>query len=214
MNARKALEMLEAGREIELRKLLQDEIYEEALKNKSGAKQRYAAMKRYFSYHKSERKCLNKPAAVKFEDKDYISFCNSWSLALTSESCGEIELFTEDDGIYPDVVRLINFDGIKKKIDFHKVIAEAKSKGYRLSKTEVGRTFKYLMLYDEGYYKIGLLDASLSIIDDGEAAMTYHPDGARSPLTIQTSLGICVVMPVKFEMGEPEDAGHIVIPVD
>lgn len=171
-------------------------------------------MKRYFGYHKSERKCLQKPAAIKFEGRDYISFTNSWSLVLTNESCGELELFTDDDGTYPDVARLINFDGIKKKIDFHKVIAEAKSKGYKLNKREVGAGFHYLMLYDGAYYKIGLLDATLAIIDDGEVAMTYHPDGERMPLTVQTGLGIAVLMPVKFYMGEPEESDHTVIEVD
>lgn len=32
MNAQKALELLESGRELELRKMLQDEIYEKTLK--------------------------------------------------------------------------------------------------------------------------------------------------------------------------------------
>lgn len=214
MNARKALEMLESGREIELRKMLQNEVYEESLKSKAGAKKRYAAMKKYFGYHKTERTCLQKPCKIQFEDKDYISFTNAWSLVLTTESCGELELFSESDGRYPDVTSLIDFSGIKKKIDFGKVIAEAKSKGYKLNKTEVGQNFKYLMQYDGGYYKIGLLDATLAIIDDGEIAMTYHPDGERMPLTIQTSIGICVIMPVKFYMGEPEEAGKIVIAVD
>lgn len=214
MNARKALELLESGREIELRKMLQNEIYEESLNSKTGARKRYTAMKKYFGYHKTERTCLQKPCQIKFENKDYISFTNAWSLVLTTESCGELELFTESDGRYPDVTGLINFDGIKKKIDFNKVIAEAKSKGYRLNKTEVGTAFKYLMFYDGGYYKIGLLDATLSIIDDGEIATTYHPDGERTPLTIQTSLGVCVIMPVKFYIGEPEEDGKIVITVE
>ena len=214
MKARAILDMLDSNHTDELRKLLQNEIYEESLKTNPSAKKRYAAMKKYFNYHKSERKCLMKPHPVEFEGKNYISFTNSWSLVLTTESCGDIEMFDENDGTYPDVTRLINFDGIKKKIDFHKVIAEARSKGYKLTKSEVGSKFKYLMLYDGGYYKIGLLEASLGIIDDGEIAMTYHPDGDRMPLTIQTSIGICVVMPVKFYVGEPEQQGRVVIEVD
>lgn len=215
MKARAILDMLDSNHTEELRKLLQNEIYEESLKSNPSAKKRYTAMKKYFGYHNSERTCLKKPGRVKFEDKDYISFTNSWSLVFTREDCGEIELFDEEhDGTYPDVTRFINFDGIKKKIDFHKVIAEARSKGYKLTKSEVGSKFNYLMLYDGGYYKIGLLEASLGIIDDGEIAMTYHPDGDRMPLTIQTSIGICVIMPVKFYVGEPEQQGRVVIEVD
>ena len=210
MNARVALDMLNSNRIEELKALLQDEIYEEALKTKPGAKKRYAAMKKYFSYHESARECLQKPCPVQFEGKGYTSFCNSWSLVLTIEDTGEIELFNEENGKYPDVGRLIQFNGIKKKIDFGHVIAEAKSKGYRLNKKEVESTFKYLMLYDEAYYKIGLIDSSLGIIDDGEPAMVYHRQGERGPITIQTSLGFCVVMPVKYE-GDLLDAGRVVV---
>lgn len=213
MHARKVLEMLDSNQIEELRKLLQDEIYEDALKVKPGARKRYSAMKKYFMYHTSVRECLQKPCPITFEGKDYISFCNSWSLVLTTEDCGEIELFNEENGKYPDVARLMNFEGIKKKIDFTKVIAEAKSKGYRLSKKEVESTFKYLMLYDNAYYKIGLIDSSLGIIDDGEVTMVYHREGERGPITIQTSLGFCMVMPVKYE-GDPLDDGKVVIEID
>jgi hypothetical protein len=211
MNSRQVLDMLDSNRIEELRKKLQDDIYEKSLKTKAGAKQRYTAMKKYFKYHTSARECLQKPCKIKFEGEDYISFTNSWSLVLTKEDCGEIELFNEENGKYPDVGRLIRFDGIKKKMDFNDVIAQAKALGYRLNKAEVDSRFKFLMLYDGTYYKIGLIDASWSIIDDGEIALTYHPDGERMPMTIQTSLGMAMIMPVKFE-GEPGE-DHIVIEV-
>lgn len=211
MNSRQVLDMLDSNRIEELRKKLQDDIYEKSLKTKAGAKQRYTAMKKYFKYHTSARECLQKPCKIKFEGEDYISFTNSWSLVLTKEDCGEIELFNEENGKYPDVGRLIRFDGIKKKIDFNDVIAQAKALGYRLNKAEVDSRFKFLMLYDGTYYKIGLIDASWSIIDDGDVVLTYHPDGERMPMTIQTSLGMAMIMPVKFE-GEPGE-DHIVIEV-
>lgn len=215
MRSTLVLEMLNEGKIEELKKLLQDEIFEESLKLKPNAKKRYTAMKKYFKYHASARECLQKPYPVIFEDKNYISFTNSWSLVLTTEDCGEIEMYDESNGKYPDVTRLLRFDGIKKKLDFHKVLAEAKSKGYKLNKKEVDSRFTYLMLYDGTYYKIGLLDATLGIIDNGEPVMTYHPDGERMPLTIQNSVGICMVMPVKYEGGvDPEDDGKIVIRVE
>jgi hypothetical protein len=214
MNNVKALELIKSGKVDALQQLLEDEIYQATLKLKPGAKQRYAAMKKYFKYHTSVRACLTKPCSIKFEDKDYICFTNSWSLALTTEPCGEIELYDESFGKYPDVTRLIRWDGIKKKIDFNKVIAEAKSKGYKLTKSEVEYGFKYLMLYDGTYYKIGLIDATYGIINDGEIAMTYHPYGERTPLTIHNKLGICIIMPVKYDDGiDPEDDGKIVIRV-
>ena len=213
MQARKVLEMLDSNRIEELRHALQNEIYEESLKTKHGAKKRYTAMKKYFSYTDSARECLRKPCVIEFEDKFYTSFTNSWSLVLTTEDIGEIELFNKETGNYPDVGRLLRFDGVKKKIDFNKVIAEAKSKGYRLTKTEVGPGFKYLMHYDGTYYKIGLIDISYSIINTGEPALTYHPDGEKMPLTLQTDLGICMIMPVFMHDGEPDES-HIIIEFD
>ena len=214
MHARKVLEMLDLNRIDDLRNLLRQELYVDALKTNPSAKKRYAAMQKYFTYVNNVRTCLQKPARIVFEGKNYISFTNAWSLVLTTEEHGDIELFTEADGTYPDVSRLLRFDGLKKKLDLHKVFAEARSMGYRLNKTEVGNKFKYLMNYNGAYFKIGLLEASMNIIDDGEIAMTYHPDGERMPITIQTSLGFCMVMPVKFNVGEPEDQDKIVIWVD
>lgn len=211
MRSLKVLEMINDGRIEELKAMLRDDIYQESLKNKPGEKKRYMAMKKYFTYVNQTRECLQKPCEVEFEGKKYTSFTNSWSLVLTTETCGDIEMFDETKGNYPDVGRLIRFDGIKKKLDFAKVIAEAKSKGYKLTKSEVNYAFKYLMLYDGTYYKLGLLDASFKIIDDGKEAMTYHPDGVRMPLTIQTSIGMCMIMPVKFN-DEPDDS-YIVIEV-
>jgi hypothetical protein len=91
-------------------------------------------------------------------------------------------------------------DGKQEKIDFRKVIAEAKSLGYKLNKNEIsGYKFKYLMHYKKAYFKIGLFDATYSIIDDGEAAIVYSKASDRTPLTIETSLGVAVVMPVRIE---------------
>lgn len=209
----KVLEMLNEGRIEELKALLQDEIYEESLKTTPNARKRYTAMKKYFTYHKPARECLQKPCPVTFERKEYISFTNSWSLALTTEKCGEIKFF-DDPERYPNVTRLISFDGVKKKIDISKVIAKAKSLGYKLTKSEVNRNFKYLMKYDGSYYKIGLLDATYSIIDNGEVAMSYHRSGERGPLTLQNDIGFCIIMPVKFESDPEEDGEHVVVDVD
>ena len=85
MNSTKALEMLNNGRIDELKELLRDEIYQDALKKKPGAKQRYAAMKKYFGYVRTGRTCCEKPAMIVFDGKTVTSFCNAYSLVLTSE---------------------------------------------------------------------------------------------------------------------------------
>lgn len=133
---------------------------------------------------------------------------------MTTEPTGEIELFDTSTGNYLDIGRLVRFDGIKKKIDFNKVIAEAKSKGYKLTKSEVDYHFQYVMLYDGTYYKLGLIDITYAIIDDGNVAMTYHPYGERMPLTIQTGIGFCMIMPVKFPDGETPGEDIVVIEVE
>lgn len=212
MRSIKALEMLNKGKIEELKTALQDDIYQDSLKKKPNVKKRYATMKKYFTYTDNGRAVCRKPCEIEFEGKRYTSFTNSWSLVLTTEPTGEIELFNIQNGKYPDVGRLIRFDGIKKKIDFNDVIAEAKSKGYKLTKKEIGNGFQYLMLYDGTYYKISLIDITYGIINDGEPAITYHPDGERMPLTIQNDIGICMIMPVFMHNGEPDES-HIIIEV-
>lgn len=215
MRTSKLLEMLNAGKIDDVKKLLEDSIYEASLKKIPNAKKRYSAMKKYFTYTNNPREVLQKPCRVKFEDRWYTSFTNSWSLILTNEPTGEIELFDTDKGNYPDVCRLLRFDGVKSKIDISKIIAEAKSKGYKLTKSEVNHAFNYVLNYDGTYYKIGLLDISYGIIDNGKVAIVHHPYGERMPLTIQNDLGFCMLMPVKYEEGTtPESQGKIVIKVE
>ena len=110
----------------------------------------------------------------------------------------------------PDVTKLINFDGIKRKVDFNKIFAEADSRGYRLTKSEVGHKFKYLLKYDGTYYKVGLLDMTYGLINDGKEAMVYHPDGERKPLTIKNDIGICVIMPVYFHDGDVDETKEVI----
>lgn len=209
MQTTKILEMLNQGRIDELKAALQDEIYTESLKGKADAKKRYAAMKRYFKYSDSGREILERPCEVEIEGSKYNAFCNTFSLALTKEQCGEIPM-CEDPARYPSVTRLVNYNGDEGKLDIHKVIAEAKSKGYKLKKSEIGFGYKYMMHYDGSYFKIGLVDITHGIIDDGKEAIVYHVSGNGKPMTITTDIGVCVIMPVRYD-GNPEDEGIVVI---
>ena len=210
MQSAKVLEMLNNGRIEELKAELRDEIYTESLKKKPNAKKRYTAMKKYFTYVDSVREACKKPALIVWEGKKYTSFCNSYSLVLTTEDCGEMTLFDTGTGTYPDVTRLINYDGIEEKIDFAKVIAKAKAQGYKLKKSEVNGN-NYLMFYEGNYYRLGLLEATYGIIDDGDNATVYHNPNSTKPITIKNDLGVCVIMPIRYE-SEPDD-GVIIIEV-
>ena len=211
MQNTKILEMINNGQIEELKALIQEEILTDGLKNKPGAKQRYAAMKKYFSYIKGNgNKACTMPCVIDFEGEKHTSFVNGYSIALTTETSGQMELF-EDPDKYLNVKKMIVFDGEEKEIDFNKIIAEAKSKGYKLKRSEVetGEDFKYVLHYDNAYFKIGLLDATYSIINDGEKARVWHSCERKkiSPLIIKNSLGICVVLPFNYK-GEDEE-GHI-----
>jgi hypothetical protein len=199
MKSSKVLEMLNQNRIEELKTELQDEIYTESLKSKPNAKKRYTAMKKYFTYVSSVREALTKPATIEFQGKQYTAFTNGYSLVLTKESCGEMKMFNDEFGNYPDVTRLIDFTGNEGRIDFGSVIAEAKSQGYKLKKSEVTSN-SYLMHYDGAYYRIGLIDSTFGVIDDGEPASVFHvPGDYRSKLVINNALGVCVIMPLNIE---------------
>lgn len=202
MQSTKILEMLNNGQIEELKILIQDEIFTEGLKNKPGAKQRYAAMKKYFSYVKNVNRACMMPCVVDFKGEKYTSFINGYSIVLTTETSGEMELFKEPEK-YLNVEKMIVFDGEEKEIDFNRVIAEAKSKGYKLKKSEVeqGGDFKYVFHYDNAYFKVGLLDSTYSIINDGEKVVVWHPGNNKrvSPIIIKNSLGIGVILPFNYE---------------
>ena len=205
MNNTKMLEMLNEGRIDELKAVLQDEIYAKNLNKTPDAKKRYAAMKKYFKMVDSSREVCQKPCAIKFEGRPYNSFTNSYSLALTTESCGEITMFDTERLNYPDISRLVDTTGPEGKIDILKVIAEAKSKGYKLKKSELMRN-DYLMRYNGAYFRIGLLDSTYAIIANDEVPSVYHSGGGRGKLTVVNDIGICVVMPVYMEGGPDENA--------
>lgn len=211
MRAAKALEMIRAGRIDELVILLKDEVYANSLKRGSGAKQRYAAMKKYFNYADSVREVCQKPAKIIFEDVEYTAFTDAYSLVLTTESSGEIELYELDN--YPDVTRLVSFEGEERQIDIGKVIAKAKSEGYKLLKREYFAN-RCLFHYGGTYFRIALLDVAYKIIANGGECTVYHREGLN-PMVIKNDIGICVVMPIRRVTEDEElDDEKIIIELD
>ena len=203
MQNTKVLELLNAGRIEELKTALQDEIYADSLKGKPNAKKRYNAMKRYLKTISESRPILTKPCEVEFEGETYKSFTNSYSLVLTKESCGELELCSEPER-YPEVGRLITREGEPEKLDINKVLAEAKSRGYKYSKNAIHNN-DYLMRYKGGYFRIALVDITYGILDEGEAVDVYF-NGRLRAITIQNDLGIGIVLPIRYDGEEYPDA--------
>lgn len=201
MKNTRVLEMLNNGEIEELKKLLEDEIYQNGLKGNGNAKQRYAAMKRYFKYtDKNANIAMTMPCEnVTVNGGIYNSFVDGYTFALTTEGIGEIAGFDKLKGEYFHVEKMVNFSGNMEKINLNAVLAEAKSKGYKYKKSELGNygNFQYVFKYEDGYYKVGLLDQAYSIVNDGEEAEVYYTS-SKSLLMIKTSIGICGILPFYF----------------
>lgn len=206
MKSSKVLEMLQQNRIEELKAELQDEIFTESLKSKPNAKKRYAAMKRYLKTISESRPILTKPCEVEFEGEKYNSFTNSYSLVLTKETCGELEMCDEPDR-YPDVTRLIISGGEEGKIDFNRVLAEAKSKGYKYTKNAIHNN-DYLMHYNGAYFRMALVDITYGVIDNDEVTDVWF-NGKFRPLTIKNDLGIGIILPIRYDGEEPENIAII-----
>lgn len=194
MKNEKVLELLNSGKIEELKVLLQDEIYSNNLTSIKGDKQRYQAMKRYFKFDLGNiKESLQKPCKV----GEYYSFLDGYSAILTKESIGEIEEYNNKDNDYFKVEQLMNVDGITEKINLNQILADAKAKGYKFKKEEIGnkQDFNYVFKYKNSFYKIGILDQAYSIINDGEIAeVTYQKELA--PLLIETKTGKCIILPI------------------
>ena len=199
MKNTKVLEMINNGQIEELKALLQDEIFADSLKGNGNAKKRYSAMKRYFKFPDSTSKALNLPCKdIEALGSTYNSFVNGYTLVLTTESIGEMESYDNTSGSYFNVASMLNLSDAKSVdvFDVNTILAEARSKGYKYKKVEIGQhqDFQYCFKYKEGYFKVGLLDQAFSIIDDGKEAEVYY-NGEKGLLFIKTSIGIAGILP-------------------
>lgn len=216
MQNTKVLEMLNNGQIEELKTLLQDEIFVDSLKGNGNAKKRYNAMKRYFKYSDNTNKALNLPCKdVEVSGNTYNSFVDGYTVVLTTESIGEMESYDNTSGSYFKVASMLNLSDAKSvdNFDVNTILAEAKSKGYKYKKSEIGKCqdFQYCFKYKEGYFKVGLLDQAFSIIDDGKEAEVYY-NGAKGLLFIKTSIGIAGILP--FYSNNVNMENKVVIEVD
>lgn len=197
MNNQYILKMLENGKIEELKKAVQDEIYKKELSATPGAIQRYAAMKRYFKYADGIDKRVSMPCII----NDKACFVNRFTAIKTSESIGDI---TPYEGKYFNLDIVMNVEKnmeYTEEVDFNRILAEAKSKGYKFKKNEIvqGSNFTTVFFYNGAYFKVGLMDQAFSIINDGEKAKVYSSGKATEPIKIITSIGECILLPVKFK---------------
>ena len=219
MTYTKILEMLMAG-EIELLKsAIQEEIRLDELSKKSGgAKNRAAAMKKFFKFPATNKATCNYPCEnVEVLGEKYNSFMTPYSFALTTEDIpGDMEKFNPDTmGEYFNINRVANtYDAIStEKIDISKIFAAAKSQGYKFKKAELSHNTPYYFEYKGDYFKIGLLEQAFKIIDDGEAATVYYRT-KNGMIHIETSVGLVGILPTNYKDKNEFLAGKIIIPVE
>lgn len=190
------LGLLNEGRIDELKAMLEDEIYSESLKSKPGAKQRYAAMKRYFKYGTPAggREACKAP----FKVGEYYSFCDGYTAVLTKESAGEIELYNEEEyGPYMDIMRMFKDEGERIMVDFGEVFAQAKSKGYKLTKTAISDKTCVLKIRNS-YFNMALVDKVVSILDDGNPMEVFiDTKNPYKAIYLNSSIGKGIVLPIK-----------------
>ena len=174
-------------------------------------KQRQNAMKRYFTYVDGEKDYLQKPWIVAHQGEEYFVFTNNHSAALTKEKCEDLDYLTDCD-VFSKLQQYVDYSGIKKKVNLSEVFTKAKEQGYKLSKEELNPDFEFLLYYDKSYYKMGLVHATYSIIDNDGLSIIYHQGENISPLVISNGIGICIIMPMKYPSEQYIRAnGYIVI---
>lgn len=208
MKSEVILEMLKNNEIEELKRILEEEVYKNAMKNKDG-KDRYSAMKRFYRFaNKNGGEALKKPYKdLEYNGKLYNCFIDYYCFAVTTESIGNMENYDNSNKDYFNVSKIITFNGDMEKLDLNKILAIAKSKGYKFKKSEIdANNASYYLKYKEAYYKIGLLDKAFSIINDEEEAEVYY-SGKNNVLIIKNSIGIAGICPIRLK----DDIGSKII---
>lgn len=176
--------------------------------SKSTSKTRLSAMKRFYKYSGQPQMYCRYPyekakLCVDEIENTYNVFFSPYCFVITKEDIGEMESWkaTKDEPEFP-------LKGIQKLLDgldlanaeyanIHNICDQARTRGYRYKASELNTSgdFKYLWKYKDGFVKISILDQAFKIIDDNENATVYYT-GPRYPIFIETSLGICGVLPM------------------
>lgn len=210
------LEMLNNGELELLKKMLEEEIYKDSISKNGNAKSRYNAMKRYFKYENKNavgKNALMMPCKdVEFNGETYNSFIDSYCIVLTKESIDTLETYDNSKNDYFNVTPLFNFANVKSTelIDFGKIFAEAKAKGYKYSKHNLETINEFALRYKDAYFNLCLVDKAFSIIDDGDPAEVMYT-GSKGLMYIKTSVGFAGVLP--FRTTKTTNVANVVIEI-
>jgi hypothetical protein len=171
-------------------------------------------MKRYFRFADDRNDFTCRPKQV----DELACFCDGFTAVRTKESLADLPQYDDSDRPYVDLDKIMNVESANdytEEINFNEVFAEAKANGYKFKKNEViqGDNFTTVFFYNGAYFKVGLLDQAFSIVNDGENARVYSTGKATTPIKIITSIGECVLLPVRPKETDKDFASKTVIKV-
>lgn len=192
MEARKVLDLLGTSNIKELEDLCREELFTNALSTKTGAKQRYSAMKRYLKGVTVRRDMFESVGVY----KEYNAFCNEYSAIITKEDIGDLPRFDSTKGEYIWLDSVLGIQGVSVIVDTAKIFAKAASLGYKYKASEK----KYLLHIEEAYFNFALFDSAFSIIRDSDDTDIILPKNKISPVLLKTKIGECAIMPVNVEI--------------
>lgn len=185
----------------------------------ANVKTRQTAMKRYFKYAVDESQAYSLLYPYKGYETDLVSgtkekfnlFCDGYSLVLTREDLGGMEIYQDHaEKEYPLQMLQNILDCREKKhaADIHGFLENARNIGYTYKGSECRKSanFTYVWKYGGTYGKVGILDQAFKIIDDGFPAWISN-EGPNKPLILETSIGVCAVLPVVYMF--PSDSHKI-----
>lgn len=211
--------------EIEILKgMAKEEIFQESLKGNGDARKRYTAMKKYFTYCGNANMIATQypKTGIEYMGEIYNSFVDGCSVVFTKESVGEIKTFDQYNEEHNKVANYLNvipfFDTSCHvrlgEIDFNTAIAEAKTKGYKLTKKEALSNNFFFKIKD-GFFRIALADYTFGVINNGDPMETFYLDW-KSQLIVKNELGIAIILPtnVPDAVRNGDYTGVTVIEVD
>ena len=193
------LEMLNNNEIEALKKLITQEIYNNSLERKSGYKNRCSALKRYYRLRGDDSTKLVAGIPYKIENSIYIT--DGCGIIKTSEDF-ILDIYPQLDS-YIKIERLFGQDNMRKyntadyyKLDFNKVIAMAKAKGYKLTKDNL-KLPNYLVKINDTYINIAILDINYSVINNGDITDVKVVDEV-TPVLISNDIGMGLICPIKI----------------
>lgn len=204
MRNEKVLEMLNNGEVEELKQQIKDKIYTDTLDKRTGAKQRYTAMKRYLRHTKdSDQKWMRLvTTGLSYYGDNYNGFTDDCNIVFTNEGVGELKSSNKGMSMIDNFKDVLLEEG-KTKVNFKELLAKAKTEGYKYTKNNN----RYIIKFEDVYVNMKLLDLAVSIIDDGGDLYIHKRDDEQS-IVLKNEIGVVYILGMRV-LKENDDCVHI-----